>query len=193
MPAVKFDVSGVETATFVQPQPGFYQARVVAGPPSKPTIIAPSRAGNEMLTLVLQITEGEYEDSLLWHYVLLDGSADWKLKETLIALGLVTEGKKEKGELDSDKIIGTKLGVRVEAGSYNNEYQARVKSLHPTETPDEEEDLSESSSTNDDDDYDSWTIGELREELKNRELSADGKKKSILVDRLKTDDEEDVI
>ena len=188
MPAVKVDVTGVEDSTFSQPQPGIYNVVV-----DKQTKIGESKSGNLMLTLVMKITEGEFKNSLLWHYVLLHNEATGSiLKQALIALKLIS-GKKTTANLDPDKIVGTHLKVRVKEDTYNGEYKAKVVGLYPLDDADDKDSESfddpsyNDSSDADVEDYDSWTVGELKAELKDRELEFTGKK-SDLVNRLLASD-----
>lgn len=109
MTRLKFDVTGVDPAgSFKVPARGAYKAKVdvVDGPKE-------SSKGNDMLEIQYVITEdGEFTDSRVWDYIVLDEANEWKFRRFLEAVGAVTK-RKEKGALDLDKVIGTPVLIKV--------------------------------------------------------------------------------
>lgn len=147
MAKVKYDVSNVEGGgDFVQPKPGLYNAKI------DECESGTSKAGNPQLRIVLKISEGEFKGANLFHYVPTDADSPgyFRMKELITALGA-----KPKGQLDTDKIVGTPVQVRVKADSFEGEYRARVGSLLAEKgDADEDEDLDEDGEDDEDLDED---------------------------------------
>lgn len=208
MAKIKYDVRGVESRDFSPPPPGLYRAKI------EEVNEKTSSAGNEMLEVVLEISRGDHKGARLWDYVVLTEAAAWKLKQFLQAVGLVS-GKKERGTLDTSKIVGTEVQVRVKNETDDSgEIRARVGAIlampetEDDEDIDDEDDDIEDDDVEDDDDadeedddedeeddeeeesYEDWTVAELKTELKERGLKTAGSKR-VLVKRLEKDDEND--
>ena len=212
MAKITFDVSGVE-AGFKQPVPGMYRAAI-----TDETKVGKSRAGNDQIAVVLKISEGKFKGAKLWSYVPLNSDTDMgkvRLKQFLLAVGAVGD-KKQSGSLDTDKLVGQEIQVRVEADEYEGQYKPKVSGLYEIrETEDEEsfddpnetaasksseseasegEDFEiEAGSPNDskkddeEESYSDWALSELKEELEERELSPKGRKTDLIA-RLEEDD-----
>lgn len=65
-------------------------------------------------------------------YIGLGPASDWKLAEFVRALGL-----KDKGKFDPDKQKGKFIRVKVNSGTYNNEYSPDMGKLFPAKPGDE--------------------------------------------------------
>jgi hypothetical protein len=144
---IKYDVSDVEPGgDFKQPKPGLYNAKIDECESGK------SKAGNDQLRVVIKITDkGEFKGSNLFHYVPTDPNSPgfFRMEEFTRALGL-----RKKGTLDTDKIVGTPVQVRVKADSYEGEYRARVGSVLKAKgdaEDDDAEDLDDEDGTDDED------------------------------------------
>lgn len=181
---ITYDVTEAQVGEFPQPTPGLYPAKIFSEE------VGDSKAGNPMLTLVFEIKTGEFKNSRLWHYIMLDGSADWRLREVTDALGF-----KAKGSLDTAKLVGGDVLLRI-TGQNSEEYgyQARVKNVLKAAGEEEDESEDEEPDEEDGDDeapYSEWTLTELREELAERELTIRGKTtKEKLVAALEANDED---
>ena len=72
---ITYDVTNVENTSgdFKQPKTVLYPAKVFN------MEARDSRAGNPMLEVQFDIVSGEFKGSRLWHYVMLDGSAEWRM------------------------------------------------------------------------------------------------------------------
>jgi hypothetical protein len=68
----------------------------------------------------------------LFTYVGLGPESDWKLAEFVRAMGL-----KDKGKMDTDKMIGKLLRVKVNPGEYGGEYSPVAGRLFPAQRGDE--------------------------------------------------------
>jgi SAP domain len=134
MAKLRYDVRNVEATVFEQPKPGIYPAKLES------VEVGKSKAGNEQLVIQLRLKSGDYKGALLWHYVPTDTDSPgaFRMVELIKVLGL-----KPAGTLDTDKIEGQSIQVRVKADSYNGEYRARVGALLPEGDDEEPEDLSE--------------------------------------------------
>lgn len=217
MAKLKFDVSGIERGARKQPTPGLYTGKIAE------IVSGQSKAGADMLTVKLKITnkkgpQKEFKGATIRSYVLTDNEATaWKLAEFLDAVGATNGGKKNKGTLDLDSLVGTEIQFKVEGGTYNGEYSAsvgRLIAMGDTEGDDEEveeeddesepeeveEEEEESEDEPDDEDeeevdsYDEWETTDLAEECEARGLSyttksGKPKAKAALVKLLLEDDE----
>jgi hypothetical protein len=179
---IKYDVSNVEGGgDFPQPKPGLYTAKI------DEVEAGESKAGNKQLRVIIKITKkGEFKGANLFHYVPLDPESPgyFRMKEFTKALGL-----KEKGTLDTDKMVGKEVLVRVKPDSYEGEYRARVGAVLAPKK-DADDDSSDDGDDDDGDDYEEWSVDELKEELKGRGLRVAGKR-AVLIGRLRKDDEDD--
>jgi hypothetical protein len=192
MAKIKYDVTNVESrGDFKPPKPGLYTCTIDEVEEGQ------SKAGNDQLKIIFKVADaGEFKGANLFHYVPTDPEAGgfFRMDELVKALGL-----KPKGTIDTDKIVGTKVQVRVKADQYQGEYQARVGRVLPPKDADEDEaeddeDLDEDEPGEDDDDegdgYDDMSVAELRKECKERELASGGAK-NVLIKRLRANDAED--
>lgn len=168
MTKVKYDVTGVEPGQdFDTPVPvGLYVANIadVVEGTSK-------SSGNPMLTVTYSIIRDakngnkDWKGRNLWDYIVLNDSSAWKLRGFLEAVGLVSD-RKQKGTLDTDALIGTKVQVRVKHDT-DEEYGTRAKvgtvlampDTEPEEEPEEDEEPEEESADEEGD----LTYAELQE------------------------------
>ena len=99
------------------------------------------------------------------------------MREFTDALGLPA-----KGEVDTDKLVGKKMKVKVNAGSYEGEYRARLQRFLPLGD-------GEDAASGGEDDYSTWDLSDLKEEIESREIEIEGNKtKAKLVKALVADD-----
>lgn len=197
MAKLKFDVTGVERGARKQPTPGLYTGKIAEITQGQ------SKAGNDMLTIKLKITnkkgpQKEFKGATIRTYVLPNSEgSEWKFAEFLDAVGATKGGKKNKGTLDLDAIVGTEIQFKVEGGTYNGEYSAsvgRLIAMGETEDDEEEEESEEEEPEADDeeeaeeddeseddeeeedegeevDSYEEWDTGDLAEECEARGLA----------------------
>lgn len=153
------------------PKPGLYDGKVVE------VEHGPSQKGNPMFTIKLEITKGDHAGFNLWHYVMTDGSADFRLREMTDAFGLPP-----KGAIDTAKLLNKPVQIKVR--NQNSEEfgrQAKVSNLlAPGGDADDEDDA----------DYSEMSLSDLKEEVEDRGLEIKGKAlKSKLIAALEADDE----
>lgn len=196
MAKIKYDVSHVEVEEdrdFSTPVPtGVYTVRLTE---CDETI---SSNDNPMLACTLEIVGGEFDGRYLWDNIVLIDSTEWKLAQFVRALDL-----KDKGDLDTDKIIGTVMKARVKHETYKPDddtparVTAKVAALlpmpddedEPDAEPDEEPEDAEpedpeaeegeegEEGEGEDEDYEDWTIQDLTTEVKERGLQVKTSKK----------------
>src|SRR3954466_12356860 len=133
MPKVKYDVSNVDDAGgFEHVQPGMYIGKI------REVNLKDSKSGNgPMLEVILQpvktadgkavkTKDKKKQVGRVYTYVLLQhGPSDWKLKEFTKAVGL-----KEKGELDTDKLVGKSIQMNLKPDTdLDDKYRPRVGKL----------------------------------------------------------------
>lgn len=129
MAKLKFDVAGVERGARKQPTPGLYTGKIAKIESGQ------SKAGNDMLTVHLKITnrrgaQKEFKGTTVRTWVVTDNDATaWKLAEFLDAVGATNGGKKNKGAVDLDQLVGTEIQFKVDGSTYNGEYSASVSTL----------------------------------------------------------------
>lgn len=153
MAKVKYDVTNVEDITQNHAPVGVYRAKVadVDGP-------KPSSSGNLMLEVRFELTHdatGKASNgwSPVWYYPLLEhdhplSQARWK--EFLLAFGL-----RPKGTLDTDKLVGKGVQLRLKADTdQDGEYRPRVAKVMAMPEQDEPEEDEEEESEAEDDDVD---------------------------------------
>src|SRR5215471_11491580 len=121
MARLKFDVTGVDPAgEFETPKPGAYKAKIDSIEHKQ------SAAGNDMLEVQYLITGGEFDNSRLWDYYPLH--VQWKYRRFLEAVGLVRGGK-EKGELNTEALIGKRVLIKITNEEYEGNTRARVQTV----------------------------------------------------------------
>jgi hypothetical protein len=125
MAKVKYNVKGVDRSSqsYEQPQPGLYTMEIKEANHR-------DKDGKNDIELILEITPDNdaFVGSRVWTYIGLGEASQWKLAELTDALGLP-----EAGTLDTAKLLGKKMKVKVNADSWNNEYRARAGRLAPLE------------------------------------------------------------
>lgn len=179
MAKIKYDVSDVEDVAEGTHAPvGIYRAKVrsVEGPKQ-------SSGGNPMLEVVFDLTHDaqgkKLTDSFMpvWYYPILEHEhpfvqARWK--EFLLAFGL-----KPKGTLDTDKIVGQTVQLKLKSDTdQDGEYRpkiSKVMALAPDAEPAEEEEPEEPEDEEpegeeEDLDLDSLSRAELKALIKEEEL-----------------------
>lgn len=105
------------------PKRGLYPAKIVSSE------VGQSSAGNDMITVILEITEAPYKGAPLWLYVVFSDAALWKARETVEALGLPLKGTSL--EKLAKLMSGKKCRVRVQNEMYNNEMTAKPRNILP--------------------------------------------------------------
>jgi len=170
MPKVKYDVSNVEdSGSFKQAPVALYVLKVAE------FNVGESNSGQPMGTVVFEVVKDAKGKKLkeqygrVWHRIPLehwDDTAGWtfRLKEFIKACNL-----KEKGALDTDKIVGTEMLGKLKADKdLEGEYRPAVGKLmpldkdadedEPDDEPDEDEDADE-----DEGDDEEYTADDLKE------------------------------
>lgn len=149
MAKIKVKIKDPEGGGFKQPTPGLYTAKV------HKIVEETSKAGNDMLTVSLKITnrkgpQKEFKGTVVRSWVALTEAAEFKLVEFLKACNV----KVKKGDMsfDPDKLVGTELQVKIEGGTYNGDYSANVALLLPLSAEVEEEEEEEDDDEADDSD-----------------------------------------
>lgn len=205
---IGYDVSGVEEGGGgEQPQPGVYPAEIVEV--VQRTENAQGGPANDLkVTLKLG---GDY--SYVYTYIGLGEAAAWKLAEFTRALDLP-----EKGKFDPEKLKGKMIRVKINAGSYGDDYKGEAGRLMKTQdgdelaatgsspasgggvTPDEPDDAGSSDgftpTREDDGPYDDWSDEDLLAEVEDRGLvlpGGRGAKKDKAITALRADDEAGVL
>lgn len=116
MAKITYDVSDVEVGEGGnQPKPGVYDATI-----AQVTHRTEKRDGSPANDLEVAYDLGEGY-AWVYSYVGLEDSSAWRLRELTDALGL-----KAKGALDTEKIKGKKVRVKINPDTYNDEYRARI-------------------------------------------------------------------
>lgn len=213
---IKYDVSEVERGG-QQPDPGLYHAKIAKVEDGQ------ARSGNQMLTVTFKIVKGKFKNATIRTWIVYadkDGrpaeQSAWKLAEFVDAVGLKTD----RGTLDTDKLVGKELQIKVDGDTYEGNYQAKVGRL--TALPDEDEvededddeededdtvsqvadDEDEDDEDDEDDDEDDdeeedlvdyylLTLPELQKECKTRGIrTLKGQKSKTLIALLEADDED---
>jgi hypothetical protein len=148
---LKFDVSASDPAkatgsNFEPPPAGTYNCRI------DETTMGTTRKGDQMITAVYEIIDGQHKGKKLWDRIVLTKAAEWKLDQFLQALG-VASSKKRKGVLDLEEIVGERLTVKVKQGEYNGNPTAEVDRVSAAADSDDLDDYDEDE--DDDEDLDS--------------------------------------
>lgn len=146
MPKIKYDVSDVEPGRdFDTPLPkGTYRMKV-----ADVTEGESKSSGKPMLTVEYEMPTGEHKGRKLWDYIVLEESSAWKLRQFVDAVGA-----KAKGTLDTDKVVGERVLVRVKHETDDRDpddpvVRARVGSV--SAIPDDAEDEDDDDDADDDD------------------------------------------
>lgn len=199
-----FDLKDADSG-FENIDPGLYIAKI------KNVEQSESAAGNPMLVVSLALTKdrrnGSFKGATIRTWVALTKAADFKVRELVEAAGL-RPGK----TIDPDDLVGKTVQVRIKTGTFNGETRSEVGKLLPIpgeeaadddddddddEVTEPEEVEAEEADDDDDeeeeeveDDYDEWSLEDLKAELSERDLKTAGKK-TVLIARLRKDDEEE--
>jgi hypothetical protein len=118
MTRIAYDVSGVEGTGGEDPPPGIYEAEIVGA--EQRTEKADGSPAND-----IHVTFDLGGDWVRKHsYIGLGESAAWKLKEFTNALGL-----KDKGTIDTAKLEGKKVRVKLNPDTYDGEPRSKVGTI----------------------------------------------------------------
>ena len=176
MAKVKYDVSNVEDIQMNHAPVGVYRAKVadVDGPKQ-------SSSGNPMLEVRFELTHdatGKASNGWapVWYYPLLEHDhplSQARLKEFLLAFGL-----RPKGTLDTDKLVGKSVQLRLKADTdQDGDYRPRIAKVMALPEADEaeaeeepEEPEAEAEGDDDDLDLDSMDRTELKALIKDEGL-----------------------
>ena len=193
MAKIKYDVSAVEDVEDgVQAPVGIYRAKVrsVDGP-------KPSSNGNPMLEVVFDLTHDasgkRLKDSFapLWYYPILEHDHPFvqaRLKEFLLAFGL-----KPKGTLDTDKIVGASVQLKLKSDTdQDGEYRPKVAKVMALAEPDESEDEDEPEDEDDGEPEDAEDEELDLDELSRAELKALIKEEGLDIRVLKSMSDDDL-
>ena len=190
MAKVKYNVKGVERGggNYTQPQPGLYTMQI------HEANLRQENGKNDIELILEVVDEGEFKGSRVWTYVGLGESSQWKLAELVDALGLP-----ENGEIDTKKLVGKQMKVKINADSWNDEYRARAGRFAPMGDEDPEADpsdpddpdagdgdpdaepehvtieLNDVELSSDPSYYDDWTDDDVKEEVENQSLEITGR------------------
>lgn len=183
MAKVKYNVKGVDTSgDFTPVKPGMYRAKIE----EINDWSGQFGAGMEVVLSVTSDSKGKKKDvegigSKLWTYIYFDHEPSaFRLAEFIKALGL-----KETGTLDTDKMVGKEVQVRVKPDrNEEGDYRPRVGKLlalaeDAGEEPDEPEEGEEPEEDDEDDegvDLDELSRAELKKFIKENELDITVKK-----------------
>lgn len=150
---IEYDVTNVEEGgggTGVKVKPGVVVAEIM-----RCVQRTQNRAGNPANDLEIALNVGAEYD-WVFTYVGLSEAADWKLAELIRACKLPAKGK-----LNTDKIVGKIIRVKINTGDYNGEYSPDAGRLMPPQEGDEVGGkASEISSSGDDGPVDDTANGE---------------------------------
>lgn len=147
MAKIKYDVSDVEPGVdYDTPIPrGVYRCKI-----ADVTVGESKSSGNPMITVEYEVVEkGDWKGRKLWDYIVLNDASAWKLRQFTDAVGV-----KAKGELDTDKLVGEIVMIKVkhetdDRDPENPVVRARVGNV--TGLP-EDEDLDDADDEPEDDD-----------------------------------------
>jgi len=179
---IRYDVSDVESGerNYVQPKPGLYDAKVVEAN-------ARQTDGKNDIEVIVELTaKGEYQGARLWGYVHLGEASRWKVRELTDAVGLPA-----KGTIDTDKLVGKKLKVKVSASEWEGEYRARLQRFLSASDADDGDDAEEEEGEGEGEDYSTWSLDDLKAEVEERGLEGNitgSKTKKKLIEVLEGDD-----
>lgn len=136
MAKLKVDVTGVERGPMEPPKPGLYRAKI------KEIKVGRNKADtNDQMEVTLQIVDkGKEKGKTVRTWIQLDNPATaWKLAEFTDAIGLTKKGKKDKVSLDTDKVKGTEVQIKIDGDEYEGRYQAKVGTIMPPASSDDED------------------------------------------------------
>ncbi len=182
---IKYDVSDVEASDFKVAPAGLYRAKITQCLDAKP------EGKDRRLELIYEIVGTDEKYGRIYDYVNLESeAAAFRLRALVDAVGL-----KPKGTLDTSKIEGEEIMLRVKHETWNDEVRAKAGSLLPAdesgEDDEDEEDLEDDEDEEDEGEaYEEMPTAALRQECEERGLKKGGKK-AQLVARLEADDEAD--
>jgi hypothetical protein len=189
----KYDVTGVEGARPVLP------AGVYTGKITQADITTPD--GKDTRIELVVTVRHEKKDYPLYEYVnLISEDAKWKLRELLEAAGVVGDGKKESGSLDTKKdLLGKTIGVRTTVRPANEQYDesSRIRRMF---APDSETATAANAGEDLDADadvdaeggetaYDDMSLAELRKEARGRQIKTIRLNAEQIIEALVADDE----
>lgn len=106
-----------EEQTFEPIKPGIYRIAVVDTKDTK------SKAGNDMVNIEYEITEGEYKGRKLWDNLLPEGKGNFRMK---LFLKAVNQPHKGTIAYDTADWIGKELKVSVYNKVYNEKNQTKI-------------------------------------------------------------------
>lgn len=165
MAKVKYNVKGVDRGgSYEQPKPGLYEMEI-----GEAELRDTDGKNDIKLKLVVTKNNDECVGAICYTYVNLGESSQWKLAEFTDALGLP-----ETGTLDTAKLKGKKLKVKINPDSFDGNYQARAGRFSPLSAEAEDgDDDPDAAGTEDDDPDAAGTDEPVVIELNDVELSSD--------------------
>jgi hypothetical protein len=131
-PAIRYDVSDVESSGGEQAPPKIYKGKITAVEHRTEKSDGTKIEGKGDLHITVSIGDNY---AALHSYVGLYPATAWKLREFIDAIGL-----KDKGSIDPTKLVGKECRVQVVKDEYEGAYKARLKTWLAPKDDTEEED-----------------------------------------------------
>jgi hypothetical protein len=119
LPAIRYDVSDVESGAGEQAPPKIYKAKITAVEHRTEKSDGTKIEGKGDFHVTVSVGDGF---APLHSYIGLYDATAWKLREFTDALGLPA-----KGSLDPKKLVGKECRVQVTKDEYDGAYKARLK------------------------------------------------------------------
>jgi hypothetical protein len=136
LPAIRYDVSDVESGGGEQAPPKIYKAKILTAEHRTEKTDGTKIEGKGDFHLTVSVGDGY---APLHSYIGLYDATAWKLREFTDALGLPA-----KGSLDAKKLVNKECRVQVVKDEYDGAYKARLKTwLKAKDDEDEADDESD--------------------------------------------------
>jgi hypothetical protein len=136
LPAIRYDVSDVESGAGEQAPPKIYKAKIVAAEHRTDKTDGTKIEGKGDIHVTVSVGD---KFAPLHSYIGLYEATKWKLREFTDALGMPA-----KGSIDAKKLVGKECRVQVTKDEYDGAYKARLKTwLAAKDEDDEHEDESD--------------------------------------------------
>jgi hypothetical protein len=175
---IPYDVTHVETRSGEHAKPGTYTVEITEAEQREEK--ADGSPANDIRLRLDFVDDGD-DYMPLFTYVGLSGASEWKLKELVKAVGLP-----EKGSLQTSKLEGKKIRVKVVADQYEGNYTARAGNLLPLKGS---ENGASATASADEETYEDWSLEDLKAEADERGLEVKGRvTEAKLIDALLEDD-----
>lgn len=172
MAVIKYDLEDVESGGGEQPKPAVYTVKIAEVNDRR------GQDGKNDLEVIVDFFQDE-GIARVWSYLNFGESSRWKMREFTDALGL-----KPKGSLNTDKLIGKKVNVKVTPDQWGGEYRARIGRWLKPGTVEEDGDGDgdaepDTTSSGNEEDYSDWTLEDLKDEIESRDLEMPSGRKTV--------------